>query len=62
MKRGKFRLALAALSGLLGCAIAGITYWSNTAMATPGFQFNSETLSRSVFEDIDVKSNVPYTH
>ena len=44
-------------AGLVVCSIAGIVDWPGTARATPGSQFNSETLVRTLFEDIDLKTH-----
>jgi hypothetical protein len=45
--------------GLVICLslAVGIGYWPGAAWATPGLMFNSETLARSLFDNIDVKSN-----
>lgn len=54
MKGSSRRLVLASLAGLCIFALAAIIVTSGTALATPGFQFNSEILSQVFFESIDV--------
>lgn len=54
MKRRCLRLGLAALAGLGVLTVAAIIGWPGAAVATPGSQFNSETLVRSFFERIAV--------
>lgn len=56
MSTSRLRSILAVAAGLFVCAISAIMSWPGTALATPGFQFNSETLARSLFEEIDVKT------
>lgn len=43
---------------LLVGAVAGLINWPGVARATPPFQFNSVTLSRSSFDKIDVRTHV----
>ena len=52
MNRSNLRLMLGALGTLGVCVLAGVVHWSGAALATPNFQFNSEILSRSLFEEI----------
>lgn len=54
MKGSSLRAVVATLAGLCMLAVAAIVGLPGTAVATPGFQFNSETLARSFFEGIDV--------
>lgn len=55
MSAKRLRLLLAVLAGLVISAVAGIVTWPGIALATPGFQFNSETLVRSFIDEIDIK-------
>ena len=56
MNRRNLRLMLSAFGTLGVGALAGTLHWSGIAWATPPFQFNSETLSRSRFEEIRINA------
>lgn len=56
MKTKVSGLKLAALAGSVTVAIAGILYLPGIASATPGVQFNSETLAHSFFAQIQVNT------
>jgi hypothetical protein len=58
MNTSVLRLRIVGLVGLFVCAVAAIINWPGVARATDAFQFISVTLSRSTFEEIDVKTHV----
>src|SRR5262245_50828934 len=62
MNVGKPRLLLSAIGIVCFGALAAIVQWSGIAFATPSFQFNSEILSRSLFEEIRINTARHHKH
>lgn len=52
MKRSSIPLMVGTAGAVFAGTLAAILGWSGIASATPGFQFNSEPLSRVLFEKI----------
>ena len=58
MRTSVLRLTIVGLLGLFVWVVAGIVSSPDTARATPAFQFSSQTLARSLFGEIDVRTHV----
>jgi quercetin dioxygenase-like cupin family protein len=58
MNTSVLRLRIVGVAGFSVCAVAGIINWPGAAWATPPLQFDSVTLSRSFFEEIEVRTHV----
>jgi quercetin dioxygenase-like cupin family protein len=50
------RLMLAVTAGAVVCGVSAILNWPGIVVATPAFQFKSEILARSSFEEIAVNT------
>jgi quercetin dioxygenase-like cupin family protein len=56
------RLMLALTAGAVVCGVSAILNWPGIVSATPASQFNSETLARSSFEEIEVNTRREHGH
>jgi hypothetical protein len=56
MKGTQYKLIFGTAGTVIVGALVGVLSWSGIASATPGFQFNSEILSRVLFEEIHINS------